>query len=457
MKYNFLTSNQRKLSWTSTSSALRSLSRQEVTWAQSLETANSSTREVSVLSWNILSQHLFDSTPQWYQYVSKDAPLSWPDRLPRIIDEILYWKADIVCLQEVELTAFHDLESALQKKGYRGVMQSEKKRTGDYAYGVATFFKNEKFRITRTIHRSRTMLSLLEDRRNLKIIAIINCHLEGSPEKSDTRVKQLYNIFHESTKFTHHDVIVCGDFNCILNESACSTYLQKGSCEEDEDIYEWGRLVNAQVSSIPSHTYNFKSAYPIEILNERPLDYVTFVSSPHRFVSGLDQIWYHVLNGSVSVKAIKHPFLSAEQRKNILESGLPSIYHPSDHLPIGCIFEWRYNANPKNLRLKPSTDRLVDDMSETELRRAALKLLDSFSFDSEEQKADFLYITSGIEGDGYNSDDGTIPNNLHIHRLRDQRARKKKLFSQLPNEKVHQLEEILKLLKRANSIKKHKE
>jgi mRNA deadenylase 3'-5' endonuclease subunit Ccr4 len=401
-------------------------------------------RQVSILSWNILSQHLFDSTPEWYHYVSKDVSLSWSDRLPRILDEILLWKADIVCLQEVEFTAFDDLQHVLQSEGYIGIMQSAKKRTGDHPYGVATFCRHDKFCISKSFHHSRTMLSLLEDH-DQNIVAVVNCHLEGSPEKAVTRVKQLHNILHESSKCMHHDIILCGDFNCILNNSASSTYLQKSSCK-GEDVYEWGRPVNQCVSDIPPHSYNFQSAYPVNILNEAPLDYVTFVSNPHRYVSGLDQIWYHVLDSSISVKALKHPFLSPDQRRSILESGLPSIYHPSDHLPIGCILEWQSDRRSENLCVRPS-EHIYNDMNALELKKAASDLLASFSFDSPEQKAEFLYIISEVDAKG-----DTLSKDDQIRQLRDRRRRKKNLFSNIPKDKVTYLEKIIKLLKRANSI-----
>jgi hypothetical protein len=173
---------------------------------------------------------------------------------------------------------------------------------------------------------------------------------------------------------------------------------------------------------------------------------VTFVSSPHRYVSGLDQIWYHVLNQTVSVTAVKHPFLSPDQRKHILESGLPSTHHPSDHLPIGCILEWKSDRKREDLCIH-STDHIYNDMNALELTKVASDLLESFAFESPEQKAEFLYVISDVNLDG-----GTLSKDDEIRKLRDQRRRKKNLFSKLPIEKVRDLEKIIRLLKRANSL-----
>jgi mRNA deadenylase 3'-5' endonuclease subunit Ccr4 len=444
---------------------VRALSTQSIShhaklnWVSSLEVPSSikgqdNTNQISILSWNILAQYLFDSTPQWYQYVAEDAPLSWPERFPRIMDEINTWNADIVCLQEVEFAAYEDLEPAFQCCGYHGVMQSDKKRTGDHAYGVATFYKQDKFDLVDSIHRSRTMVSLLKEKNangcedEERIVAVLNCHLEGSPEQSVTRVKQLAKTLQElSSTHTHHNVVVCGDFNCVLGNSACSTYLLQGNCL-DEEIEEWGRLVDPEeVSKIPPHPYKFHSAYPVELITESPVDYVTFVSSPHRYTSGLDQIWYHDTSSSVSVKGIKRAFHSPDHKRKILDVGLPSANHPSDHLPVGCILELE-ETQPilKNLLKKKCLKHKTTVMSESELRETAAKLLDAYPFDSKEQKEDFMYVVGGI----YVHKDSR-PTECQIQQIRDRRAKKRELFSKVSAENTEILQEIAKLIKAANS------
>ena len=438
----------------------QAISQNKNDWVDSLETPSLTKGEenhnqISFLSWNILAQYLFDSTPQWYQYVADDAPLSWPERFPRIMEEINLWKADIVCLQEVEFASYKDLEPSFQSCGYHGVMQSHKIRTGDHAYGVATFYKSQKFDLVDSIHRSRTMVSLLKEKSGSncnneeRIIAVLNCHLEGSPEKSVTRVKQLQHSLHDlSTKHTHHNVILCGDFNCILGKSACSTYLERGSCR-NEEILEWGRLVDPKVAEIPPHPYNFHSAYPVDLLTDNPMDYVTFVSSPNRCASGLDQIWFHDHEGSssVSVKGIKRAFQSSKHQRKILDTGLPSADHPSDHLPVGCILDLQ-EGKLQNLLKKKRTKYNTTQMNEAELRDAAAKLLEAYPFASKKEQTDFLYAISGI-----NFDKDNIPTEEQILQIRDRRAKKKELFSKASEDNVEILEEIAKLIKAANSRK----
>jgi mRNA deadenylase 3'-5' endonuclease subunit Ccr4 len=164
-----------------------------VNWISKLDT-NNHVNQTSFLSWNILSQNLFDSTPKWYMHVKSEVPVSWVERFPRIVSEILESGADVVCLQEVEFTAYEkDFQSTMYDNGYSSLMQkSSRKRAEEGGYGVATFWRKDRFQLRDSIHRSRTMVTILSDVLNPgSCLAVINCHLEGHPEKSLVRVRQL--------------------------------------------------------------------------------------------------------------------------------------------------------------------------------------------------------------------------------------------------------------------------
>lgn len=56
----------------------------------------------------------------------------------------LGYNADIICLQEVDKKVFeYDLKPMLGKSGFLGML---KVKTGEVAEGVATFFRQSKFR-----------------------------------------------------------------------------------------------------------------------------------------------------------------------------------------------------------------------------------------------------------------------------------------------------------------------
>lgn len=175
------------------SSKRLSKSNHMIHWTNTLDTKNQ-TSQISFLSWNVLAQYLFDSTPKWYTHVQPGTHVSWAERFIKIISEIVESRADIVCLQEVEFAVFEkDFQPMMKYYEYDGVMQkSSRKAKEEGDYGVATFWKTDKFQLLETIHRSRTMVTILHDSRNIGChMAVMNCHLEGHPEKSVTRVRQL--------------------------------------------------------------------------------------------------------------------------------------------------------------------------------------------------------------------------------------------------------------------------
>lgn len=419
-----------------------------VNWTSKLDTSNNM-KQISFLSWNILSQNLFDSTPKWYKHVKSDAPVSWVERFPRIVSEILESRADVICLQEVEFLAYeNDFQSTMEDNGYSSIMQKgSRKRAEDGGYGVATFWRKDRFQLCDSIHRSRTMVAILSDVLNPEYcLAVVNCHLEGHPEKSVIRVRQLQRCFHElSTKHQHHRLVICGDFNCMMSQSAAATYMRTGSVDTGQ--LEWGKAVDESVSVIPPHIYSLRSAYTMELLEQSPMDYITFVNEPENFTFALDQIWYHDSTDDVLVKGLRNPFHSFEHRKNILKSGLPSEDNPSDHLAIGCILEWK-NDHPKNLLCSDENEFDSSDMDADECEKEALALLSSCPFSSKQEREEFMYCISEVPGMTRNAKPAT---ENQIFQIRNRRARKKKLLENASKEVRKVLERVIHLINAARA------
>ena len=122
----------------------------------------------SLLSWNILSQELYEqsqsgTTTTTTSSSSSSLPknknkqtysYSWNQRLRWILETILEASADVVCLQEVQFHLFYqDLLPALQQHGYDGCVQgdpsvreiSRRKGKGTRRHVVATFWKTKRF------------------------------------------------------------------------------------------------------------------------------------------------------------------------------------------------------------------------------------------------------------------------------------------------------------------------
>ena len=201
---------------------------------------------VSILTWNCLADCYFKKHPEIdYAHVIDRDSFDWTLRFTRLIEVITASGADVVCLQEIMFAAYEtDFVPALAKHGYDGCMQNDRKRGANHPQGVATFWKRSAFCLAGECHRTRAMATVLLDQ-DQRRLALVNCHLEGNPLEAVARVKQLQTTLHElSRKHEHHALVVCGDFNCALGQSACSAYLA------------FGAVPRGQVAA---HTYTIKA------------------------------------------------------------------------------------------------------------------------------------------------------------------------------------------------------
>ncbi|KAL3812111.1 hypothetical protein ACHAXA_009446 [Cyclostephanos tholiformis] len=190
-------------------------------------------------------------------------------------------------------------------------------------------------------------------------------------------------------------LIVVGDFNCELQSSACSAYLRMGrlgrqaglggihgedsivlppslldtteATEAIHPIMEWGRaLPEEAIADVEPHPFRMDgltSAYPAWLGRDDPRSHFTFCSeTSKRPVPGLDQIWYTSM--TLERASLRRMFVDdsrlceryfdddveverrrEDDRRRVLATGLPSpgCEYPSDHLPIGAIFNWKWD------------------------------------------------------------------------------------------------------------------
>lgn len=278
-------------------------------------------------------------------------------------------------------------------------------------------------------------------------------------------------------------LVLAGDFNCELHSSACSNYLRMGRLGKQaglggihgedslalppslletteatqviQPIMEWGvALPEEKFSNIEPHPFRrngMTSAYPAWLGREDARDHFTFCSElTKRPVPGLDQIWFSSMTlERVGLRKMfndcdtglwERYFYSEEEvqermeieRKSVLQSGLPSLdcRYPSDHLPIGAIFEWKSNDCTESCLLDDDAkcedegevrglnvvnsegNDVQDDALQEQLNQMQDKLrIQSFDnphdelqyllsccpWDSEHQKSDVEYVLSSIE------------------------------------------------------------
>jgi mRNA deadenylase 3'-5' endonuclease subunit Ccr4 len=355
----------------------------------------------SLLSWNILSQNLYDiSIVQKCAANLKVYKFSWEQRFNWILETLSKADADVVCLQEVELDLFQkDLLPAMRQRGYDGAVQGgenvkeikRRKGKGQRAHVVATFWKTKRFiPVNMTLYqtdnnkndaegsalmaRGRTLTTLLKEKKGSPILSIINCHLEGHPNQYAARIRQLQHAMDDlevrCSGVPMNGLCIAGDFNCELQSSVCSTYLRLGrvgkkgglggvhgtsalavpsfllECDEAAEclgpILEWGRPIpNEEMEKVQPHPFrknSLVSAYPQSLGQADPRQHFTYCANSDRPVAGLDQIWYS--GYSLTRLGLKKPLPTPNQRANILATGLPAPLFPSDHLPIGSVLDW---------------------------------------------------------------------------------------------------------------------
>ncbi|KAJ3612843.1 hypothetical protein NHX12_019101 [Muraenolepis orangiensis] len=193
----------------------------------------------TVMSYNILAQDLLEANQQLYSHCPQEV-LYWSHRCHLLIQEILQWMPDIMCLQEVQESHYKDqLQPFLSQTGYECVY---KRRTGTKTDGCAICYRSVRFSVISTslLEFLRPDTELL-DRDNVGValllqpipssgatatappICIANTHLLFNPRRGDVKLAQLAIVLAEihamvkacESRGQQCSVILCGDFNAV--------------------------------------------------------------------------------------------------------------------------------------------------------------------------------------------------------------------------------------------------
>ncbi|KAF5836569.1 phosphatase family [Dunaliella salina] len=234
-----------------------------------------SERRFTVLSYNLLADLYAKADfakycPAW--------SLHWNYRKRNMLREMLAYKADILCLQEVQSDHFQEFWSPeLQKAGYVPIY---KKKTAEiytdnkYAIdGCATFFRRDRFQLvkkyevefnkaalslaesfTTPTQKSQALNRLLKD--NVALIAVLeaiepgppeahgrrtlicvaNTHIHANPELNDVKLWQVHTLLKGLEKIAASadiPMLVAGDFNSTPGSPA-HMLLVKGRVEPSQ-------------------------------------------------------------------------------------------------------------------------------------------------------------------------------------------------------------------------------
>lgn len=295
--------------------------------------------EVSVVSFNLLLKSF--ETKDYYPTVSKEHR-SWRRRRAMTKQLLLGLDADIVAVQEAEIVGFEEDFSFLAEGGY-GVVEPKGEKSGKSPKSeeglakCAIFFKHSSFVLEWKEHRSRAVLAALRHRRSQQLLFVVSCHLEGAPWQAAKRLSQTKSALERlqlemrrrRLKVEDCAVVFAGDFNGPPASASCE-FLRHGELPEGfQDPW-----APEESMAAASHDFRFDDLYE-DSKKKRP---PTFCSP--ETTSGpccIDYVFY--TPGLLSPVAVRLPF-TEEQLKAAAAVGIPSEWHPSDHVPLGGVLRF---------------------------------------------------------------------------------------------------------------------
>lgn len=363
-----------------------------------LEGRSPATGTFTVLSYNVLAD-LF-ATSDMYSYCPPWA-LSWPYRRQNLLREILGYRADILCLQEVQSDHFDEFFAPeLEKQGYVAVYK--KKTTEVYtgtAYaidGCATFFRRDRFSLvkkyevefnkaaqsltdalvppaqkkmalSRLLKDNVALIAVLEARDSShgaantsapgkrQLLCVANTHIHANPELKDVKLWQVHTLLKGLEKIAASadiPMLVCGDFNSIPG-SAPHGLLATGRVDPSHPDLTIDPLGILRPTSKLCHQLLLVSAYSAfaRLIGgsalERQRHHMDpasneplFTNCTRDFLGTLDYIFFTV--DSLAVESLLELLDEDNLRK---DTALPSPEWSSDHIAL--LAEFRCTPRPR--------------------------------------------------------------------------------------------------------------
>ncbi|BAT86370.1 hypothetical protein LR48_Vigan03g290800 [Vigna angularis] len=336
----------------------------------------------TVLSYNILSDSyasndLYNYCPSW--------ALSWPYRRQNLLREIVVYRADIICLQEVQSDHYEEFFSPeLDKHGYYGLY----KRKTNEVYsgnmntidGCATFFRRDRFShvkkyevefnkaaqsltdavipttqkktaLNRLVKDNVALIVVLEAKVNQpvdnpgkrQLLCVANTHVNVHQDLKDVKLWQVHTLLKGLEKIAASadiPMLVCGDFNSVPG-SAPHALLAMGKVDPSHPDLAVDPLNILRPHSKLVHQLPLVSAYSSFARtvglgfeqHKRRLDNVTneplFTNVTRDFIGSLDYIFYTA--DSLVVESLLELLDEESLRK---DTALPSPEWSSDHIAL---------------------------------------------------------------------------------------------------------------------------
>ncbi|OAV99756.1 hypothetical protein PTTG_11708 [Puccinia triticina 1-1 BBBD Race 1] len=331
----------------------------------------------TTMCYNILCERY--ATDRMYGYTPSWA-LNWEYRKDLILQELMQYGADIICLQEVDVEQYEDFfVQSLKDQGYEGVfypksrartMGSEERRHVD---GCATFFKTSMFQLIERecvefnqipmrseSHKTEDMFNRVMTKDNIAVIALLehrqsgtrqivaNVHIHWDPEFRDVKLIQTAMLMDQISEISSRfarlpkrttlsnnyrvapsyadgsqiPTIICGDFNSIP-QSGVYDYLSTGLIPPSHPDFcrnNYGPYTQYGIK----HALKLKSAY--SNLDSKELPFTNYTPG---FKGVIDYIWYST--ESLQVIGLLGKIDDGYLKKVV---GFPNAHFASDHVPV---------------------------------------------------------------------------------------------------------------------------
>ncbi|MCJ8733749.1 hypothetical protein PDJAM_G00227230 [Pangasius djambal] len=285
--------------------------------------------QIRVMQWNILAQALGEGKDGFVRCPME--ALNWAERKYLILEEILTYRPDIVCLQEVD-HYYDTFQPVMSSLGYQSSFCPKPCSPcldvcgNNGPDGCALFFSRERFHLLHIHHLRLSAMSLKTNQ--VAVVATLQCqvtgrvfcvavtHLKARSGWETFRGAQGANLLQQLKAIlsTQQEeavpLFVCGDFNA----------------EPGEEVYR--RFMNSPLG--------LDSAYrTLSTDGTTEPSYTTWKIRPSgESCSTLDYVWYS--RNGFSVDAV----LSMPSEEQIGPDRLPSYHYPSDHLSLVCDFSF---------------------------------------------------------------------------------------------------------------------
>lgn len=296
---------------------------------------------IRIMQWNILAQALGEGTDGFVRCPME--ALNWSERKYLILEEILTYRPDVLCLQEVD-HYFDTFQPLLSSLGYQSSFCPKPSspcldvHNNNGPDGCALFYNRQRFQLLHTSHLRLSAMMLKTNQ--VAIAATLRCRLTGQvfcvavthlkarsgweafrSAQGNHLLQQLRNItaptYPQSEQEEGIPLVVCGDFNA----------------DPSEEVYR--RFMTSPLG--------LESAY--KCLSEDGTTEPPYTSWKIRpsgeSCSTLDYIWY-------SERAFRvDSVLKIPSEEQIGPNRLPSYHYPSDHLSLVC--DLSFNQQPYRL------------------------------------------------------------------------------------------------------------